>query len=245
MNPFISKKRANLAIVDGRASDEIIKNLNSLGLKTIKTIKYEGVDESIAYHPDIVMHPINYRTLVIAPEVFDFYREELREYDLKLIQGETRLGKEYPEDIAYNVARIGNLALHNTKYTDPLLKYQLGKENIELINVRQGYTKCSLAVMGEDIGITSDWAIYNKLKQLGYKILMIRPGSIELEGQAYGFVGGAHGNLDKNKTFLSGSIDQHPNREEILNFIGENGVELEILSREKIRDLGTIMTFNT
>lgn len=245
MNPFISKKRSNLAIVDGRASDEIIKNLNSLGLKTIKTIKCEGVDESIAYHPDIVMHPINYKTLIIAPEVFDYYREELREYDLKLIQGETSLGKEYPKDIAYNVARIGNLALHNTKYTDPLVKHYLAKENIELINVRQGYTKCSLAVMGEDIGITSDWAIYNKLKQLGYKILMIRAGSIELEGQAYGFIGGTSGNLDKNKTFLSGSIDQHPNREEILNFIGENRVELEILSREKIRDLGTIMTFNT
>ena len=99
--------------------------------------------------------------------------------------------------------------------------------------------------MGENIGITSDWGIYNKLTELGYKILMIRAGNIELKGQSYGFIGGTNGNLDKNKTFFSGTIEEHPNKAEILNFLTDNAVELEILSEEKIIDLGTIMTFNT
>ena len=37
---------------------------------------------------------------------FDYYEERLHGMGIKIIQGETELGKDYPEDIAYNVGRI-------------------------------------------------------------------------------------------------------------------------------------------
>ncbi|MDU5083487.1 DUF6873 family GME fold protein [uncultured Tissierella sp.] len=242
MNPFIPPKSANLAIVDGRIDKEIENNLKRLGLKIIKTIKCHEVHESIAYHPDIVIHPINHNTLIIAPNVFEYYEEMLSNMGIKLIKGEKYLDSKYPEDIAYNVGRLIGAAIHNFKYTDEVLKYHLKKENINFINVNQGYTKCSLAIVGEDSAITGDYPMYEKLRDFGYKVLLIQSGYVSLEGQKYGFIGGTNGSLYNGKSIISGSLNGHPNKDEILNFFIKNNTNLIFLSKKNILDIGTIIT---
>lgn len=234
--------KANLIIVDGRIDDEIYNNLKKLNLKIIKTIKCEEVDESISYHPDIVIHPLNPNTLVIAPNVFDYYVDKLAGMGIKLIKGEKTLSMQYPNDIAYNVGRLSRIAIHNFKHTDEKLKYYLEKENLRLINVNQGYTKCSLAVLDEYTAITSDYPIYRVLTDLGFEILLIESGSILLEGQNYGFIGGTSGCLSGNKFMLSGSLNYHPNKDRILKFISKNKKELVLLSKKQIVDIGTIIS---
>lgn len=242
MNPFIPLNKANLVIVDGRISDEIENNLKILGLKVIKTIECKDVDKSIAYHPDIVIHPINHNTLMIAPNVFDYYEDIFKSTNIKLIKGETDLNCKYPADIAYNVGRLKNFAIHNFKYTDEKLKYYLTKENVEFINVKQGYAKCSIAIIGQDSAITADYPIYEKLKQIGFNILLVEPGHILLEGQKYGFIGGTCGSLSSNLAVISGTLEDHPNKEEILDFYKKNKIELITLSNNKILDIGTIIS---
>ncbi len=244
MNPFIPLSKANVVIVDGRIDEEIENNLNKFGFKIIKTIKCEGVGESVAYHPDIVMHPINHHSLVVAPNVFDYYEDKLSGMGIKLLKGETVLDCKYPDDIAYNVGRLSGIAIHNFKYTDEILKFYLKKEGLDFINVNQGYTKCSLSVVGEDSGITADHQIYKKLTSFGYKILLIEPGHIELEGQKYGFIGGTNGSNCNGESMISGSLNEHPNREEIFRFFDENKIKLHFLSQKKILDIGTIITLN-
>lgn len=244
MNPFIPINSANIAIVDARISMEIECNLNKLGMHIIKTIKCNDVEESISYHPDIVIHPIDHNTLVIAPNVFDYYTEALSEFDIKIIRGEKLLKKNYPEDIAYNVGRLKDAAIHNFKYTDPVLKYHLEKQSIKLIDVRQGYSKCSLALVKDNIAITSDPLIYNKLNSLGYNILLIEHGHIKLKGQRYGFIGGTNGNISKDRVMFSGTLRKHPDGESVEKFLNLNDIEVEFLSSEEITDIGTIITLN-
>lgn len=232
----------NLVIVDGRIDEEIYNNLKKLNLKIIKTIKCEEVDESISYHPDIVIHTINHNTLIIAPNVFDYYADKLDGMGMNLIKGEKFLDRKYPDDIAYNIGRLSGVAIHNFKYTDEKLKYYLKKENLKLINVSQGYTKCSLAILDEYTGITSDYPMYKILTSLGFKILLIESGHILLKGQSYGFIGGSSGSLSKNKFVLSGSLEEHPNKEDILKFIDKNNKEAIFLSRKKIVDIGTLIS---
>lgn len=245
MNPFIPIKKANIAIVDGRIDEEIENNLKRLGLEVIKTIKCQEVDESIAYHPDIVLHPVNYNTLVVAPNVFEYYKDKLEKMGIKLIKGERFLDREYPGDIAYNVGRLSNFAIHNFKYTDEVLKFYLKKENLTFVDVKQGYSKCSLAIVNERAAITADIPIYKKLSSLGLDILLIEPGYISLEGQKYGFIGGTNGSLSNNESIISGVIDNHPNKNEILNFFKKNKVKLIFLSKKPILDIGTIITLNS
>lgn len=241
-NPFIPINKANIAIVAGNANREIINNLEDKGLRVIKTIKCEDVDESIAYHPDIVMHPINYNTLIIAPNVFAYYKDKFKGLNLNLIKGEKELICKYPGDIAYNVGRIYGNAIHNFSYTDELLKYYLLKEGLNLIDVKQGYTKCSISVVDQKSIITSDIPIYIKLNDLGFNVLNIKPGFIELKGQSYGFIGGCSGNISKDIIAFSGSLKDHPDREKIEKFILSRNKKIEYLSKKAITDIGTIIS---
>lgn len=242
MNPFIPLQEANIAIVDGRISDEIKFSLEKLGIRVIKTIKCNDVEDSIAYHPDIVIHPINHNTLVIAPNVFHYYEELLKGLGLKLIKGEKLLGRKYPDDIAYNVGRLSGVAIHNFKYTDEVLKFYFKKEKLELIDINQGYSKCSLSIVNNHSAITSDYPMYEKLTSYGFSILLITQGYIILEGQKYGFIGGTTGNLCNNNILISGNLDNHPNKDDILNFIFEKNGNPIFLSNNTILDIGTIIT---
>lgn len=243
-NPFIPIEDGNVAIVAGNANSEIIDSLKRLGMHIISTVKCIDVDDSIAYHPDIVIHPINYNTLVIAPNVFDYYQDRLERFNLRLIKGERKLVGKYPLDIAYNVGRVYGRAIHNFKYTDEVLKFYLKKEGLEFININQGYTKCSMAIVDENSIITADVPIYNILKNLGYDVLLIKPGYIHLEKQDYGFIGGSTGNFSKDKMFFSGILDSHPDRNEIQKFIHKKNKKIIYLSKKTITDIGTIISLN-
>lgn len=242
-NPFIPIGKANFAIVAGNASEEIISNLEKKNIRVIKTIKCQNLDPSIAYHPDLVIHPIDHNSLIIAPEVFSYYEKELEGLNLRLIKGNQKLSSKYPGDIAYNVGRLGNYAIHNFKYTDGLLKAHLLKEDLELIDIKQGYSKCSMVIVDEESVITSDSTIYKRLKDLGFYILKIEPGFIELQGQNYGFIGGATGNISKDEIVFSGQIKTHPEKEKIEKFIELKNKKIAYLSKDNIIDIGTVICF--
>lgn len=241
-NPFIPKKIHNTIIVDGRISKEIYENLKKLNLNIVPTIKCKEVPEPIAYHPDIVLHPVNYNTVIVAPNVFDYYNIKLSKLGISVIKGESILGQNYSEHIAYNVGRIGNFVIHNLDYIDKKLKYYLEKKNLEFIHVNQGYTKCSMAVVDEKAIITSDRPIYNKLIKLGIDVLLIEPGNIELKGYPYGFVGGTNGNISNKTIIFSGKFNNHMGKESILKFLKNYNKNVIWLSNENIIDIGTLIT---
>ena len=241
VNPFLPRKRANAVIVDGRVKKEIFENLEKLGLRVIPTIKCEDVHDAISYHPDICIHPINSNTLVIAPNVFEYYDSIFKNTSIKLIKGEKHLQSNYPNDIAYNVARVARYAIHNTKYTDEKLAYYLKKEGIEFIDVNQGYSKCSTAIIDDNAIITSDPSIKKECERYDIDILYIKEGHIKLPGFDYGFIGGATGNISKNEILITGRYDEHPNNNEIEQFFRKMNKNVIFLSKESIMDVGSII----
>ncbi len=243
-NPFIPIDKSNVAIIDGRAKEDILKRLEDLNIKVIKTMKCQELQDGISFHPDMVMHPVNHKLLVVAPNVFDYYDDILSNLGIIVLKGEKPITSKYPDDIAYNVGRLGNYAIHNLKYMDEKLKYYLKKENIDLLNVNQGYSKCSLAIVDEKSGITSDKGIYEILSKKGMDMLLIQPGYIGLEGYNYGFIGGALGNYSKNQILFTGTLDKHPDFLRIQSFLNNRKIEIRYLSQDDIVDLGTIITFN-
>lgn len=243
-NPFIPLKDADTVIVAGNISDEIYENLKRKDLRVIKTIPHKKVDKSISYHPDIVIHPINHNILVTEASVYEYYKEEFKNTNIEIIKGESYLDSKYPMDIPYNIGRIGNFAFHNLKYTDEVIKYHFKEQGLELINVKQGYTKCSMAIIGENDVITADVFIHKTLKKLGVNSLLIEPGHIFLQNQNYGFIGGCTGNMSNKEILFSGSLDEHPQKQIIEEFVFSLNKSITYLSEEKISDIGTIIGIN-
>lgn len=239
-NPFIPKGKANVLIVDGRAKD-IIKKLKFLNVEVIPTIKCEELYDAISYHPDIVIHPIKHDTLVVAPNVFYYYKNAFKGTDIKVIEGEKRLGHEYPHNIAYNVARISKYAIHNFKYTDEKLKYYLEKQGLNLVNVKQGYSKCSTTILNDKAIITSDYSIYKALRETTIDVLLIEQGFIDLPGFNYGFIGGTTGLLSPSELIFTGKYDSHPDKLTINIFLEKYGLTPIFLRNKKIIDLGSII----
>lgn len=240
MNSLLLSK-TNTIIIDKRADQETINNLKKLNLNIIFTIKCEEVQEPISCHPDIQLHPINNELIIVAPNVFEHYNKIFKKTNIKLIKGETTLGYNYPMDIPYNIGRIGNFAIHNSKYTDELTKYYLKKEGIELIDVKQGYSKCSLGIIGKNSAITSDQTIYEKLKNKNIDILLVKKGYINLDGYNYGFIGGSMGNIDNENILITGELKTHIDGDKINKFIKNKNKKIIELKKDKIEDLGSLI----
>lgn len=241
MNPFLPYKKPRFAIVDYRADKEIIKNIEKMNIEIIKTIKCKELQEPVMGHPDMILHPVTYDTLILAPNVYDYYHNKLGDNGIKIIKGEKTLSRNHPEDIAYNVARIGKYAFHNIKYTDPKLRYYLEKNGIELIHVNQGYSKCSIAIVDDNKIITTDIGIHEKAVSKGINSIYIEPNIVDLPGYDYGFIGGAAGRISKDEFLITGIIENKVLKRKIHNFISDKGFTISYASEKRIIDLGTII----
>lgn len=241
MNPFIPYKKPRFVIIDYRAGEEILDYLKKLNIEPIKTIKCPDLHEPVDGHPDMVIHPIDFETFVVAPNVYDYYRNVLTGLGIKVIEGGKTLSRNYPEDIAYNVARIGRYAVHNTKHTDQVLKYYLEEAGMEFIHVNQGYTKCSVAALSDNKALTSDFLIHEKLLSYNIDCMYINPKFVHLEGYDNGFIGGSIG-LINDKVFLAtGKIFDDDISLSLREFIQSSGYIYEEASNQQITDLGTLI----
>ncbi len=244
--PNLPQQPVRLVVIDGRSDKEIIDNLAGMGIKAIKTLKHTGVYDAISYHPDIMLHHIKDQCIVYAPGTPPDILYELSYYGFILIPGETPLSHSYPGDIAYNVARVCNMAFHNFNHTDPVLKFHLIKAGVELVHVNQGYSKCSISVVDDKSIITSDRGIAKTASEKGIDVLFTEPDpGIRLPGLNYGFIGGSTGLLDRSIWATAGSLGSLKSSHQIHNFLANRGIKAVSLSLQQITDIGTIIPLLT
>lgn len=239
--PNLPLERVSLAVVDGRIPWEMEKNLRDIDIRLIKTKRTEGLYEAVSYHPDIIIHHLGGNEIVVAPNTDNQFIYSLEEEGFKIIFGKNPVEGTYPYDISYNVARFGNKAVCSIKYTDEVLLQKLYERGIEIINVNQGYAKCSICVVSKNAVITSDKGIYRELQKNNIDVLLITPGNICLFNMEYGFIGGASGSVSDSGIVFFGNIDLHPNNDEIRKFMSKYNKTVINLSVNLLMDLGTLI----
>ncbi len=205
----------------------------------IPTPKVNIAYPEISHHPDLMLHHLGGRFFVSAPETADYFQKVLPE--AKIFCGKSPVGRHYPEDIAYNVARVNRYAFHHAKYTDFVICEYFEQNGVTLIDVPQGYTKCSVAVISENAIITSDSKIAYKADLNGIDVLKIREGGIRLSGFPYGFVGGCCGLISREMLLVNGNLSQHPDFLEMQNFCRKYNVSFCFLHDGFPVDVGSII----
>lgn len=203
--------------------------------QVVRTKANTRVLRGLDTHPDILVHPLPNGDIIVDRDNFEYYREIFK--DKKIISSHSSLSAKYPGDIYLNAFAFKNIFIHNLKHTDQVILDYYKKAGYDLVNIKQGYAKCSCLVT-EDFVITSDGGIYETLKGL-IPIYKIDHGQIKLQNFNYGFIGGASGVLGK-KIFFTGDFSHHSSHEEILKIINKYDYEIEILSKDPIEDFGSI-----
>lgn len=217
-----------MLIIDARFVDKA-KELWGRNHQIIPSYTCKNLQTPVSSHPDMTILPIG-DVFVCAPESYEYYKRFLGE---RLLCGKTYLSSHYPNDIAYNVLIYKDIALGKIDYIDSVVSDELKKRNFRLINVNQGYAKCSCAVCDDGV-ITADDSIYKALCECGIKTLKITPGNVKLEGYDYGFIGGASGVIDGKLTFF-GDVSKHPDYLKIKEFC-----DFDYFSEFPLTDIGTI-----
>lgn len=226
-------------VVDFRISKKSENTLTAMGYNIIKTVKEPDVVDAICGHPDIMLCKLKNND-VAANTTFRGILSK-NEHRCNIIEGKSVLRKEYPNDIAYNSALVGNNLFCNEKYTDSAILDYCRINEIKILNIKQGYAKCSICIVSDNAIITSDKNISDTAIKNNIDVLLIENKGIILKGYSEGFIGGATGLIENNLLAVNGNIKLHKDYIRIKQFCREYGVDIVSLSDEPICDIGSII----
>lgn len=228
--------------VDYRITRTEIENLIKAGIMPIKVPKCSNVYEAVNGHPDIQLNLLKSKSdtkIIIQKEISQEFRNILTKNNIKYIVSKNCLKEKYPSDIILNAFVTENYFIHNTKYTDP--EFFLSQKNKKIINVSQGYTKCSVLPVTETAFITSDKGIFNALKPAGFDILLLPPGDISLPGLNYGFIGGCGGMISNNLMAFFGNLNFYKYGNQVIDFLKKYNISPVYLKDGPLSDRGSLL----
>lgn len=227
-----------IVFVDSRIENDEQNNLIKLGYEVLKCPLSSDLYSAVSGHPDMLMFIVNSKKIIVHKNMQNEFTARLKKLNIDVISSQNALKDLYPKDIILNGVSIANYFVHKLKNTDTILLNNLSGKI--LINVNQGYTKCSTAIVSPEAIMTSDKKIAETFKNLDMDVLYLPPGDIILPGLNYGFIGGCCSLLEKNLMVFYGDLTNYKYEFEVLSFLKKHFVKPYYLSPRKLIDRGSI-----
>ena len=234
------KMNQKYLIIDERMRNIEKQKLEKMGYYLIEIKKNPNVYEEISSHVDIFACKIGDK-IIVEPSVY----EDISKI-INVEKGDACVSSKYPEDIKYNVCIIGKKAIHRLDCTDSKIKEELIKNGYELINTKQGYTNCSIAVIDDSSAIVTDKELYKTLKSHDIDTLFLdyEPDIKLLNTDSYsnkkGFIGGAISRIEDN-IIIFGDLRKIDVDDKIRNFILQKKLSIIEFENLDVIDYGGII----
>lgn len=209
------------------------ESLSELEITPVWLPKNTCADPRLQGHADLMALYMGNGKIVCVPGIANL----LTRLNMHVIPVKSKLAAQYPNDCLLNGCLLGHCYIHRLDVTDPSVRINL--DEIQSLDVKQAYTKCSTCVVHSNAIITSDPGISKIASSHNIDVLTIRPGYIELPGYKYGFIGGATFKIAKNILAFTGTFDHHPDHANILNFLRKHNVQPLCLTTRTIFDIGS------
>lgn len=226
--PYLPQKRISLAVGD----------ICIAGAHVIKPYRMECMPPSMKYHADLSFCYLGFGVAVCAPEAYTYYRDALSGYGIRLVKGERHLSGNYPWDAAYNVAILGDKIFCKKAITDEAVLYEAQKAGYTIVNINQGYAKCSVCPVDEKSAISADASFIKAAEATGVDVLAITNNGIRLEGFDNGFFGGCVYMADRKTLAVKGDISTLPQFETIKDFLAKRDIRIK-------PDIGAVTDFGS
>lgn len=216
-------------------------SLERLGIEPVPIPDNPNIDPRLSGHADLSVFSYGRGELLLASYLSDSsFADTLKEIGCKINFCREPQRSLYPFDAALNVCYLGNhVILNKNTAAREIVNYFTSRDNIQLLETRQGYTGCSVCVVSENAIITSDRGIAHRLEAShGVDVLLIEPGHIDLPGFPYGFIGGSAFLISNTTMAFTGRLDRHPDRMRIEEFLYRRGISAVYLTELPIFDMG-------
>ncbi len=219
--------------------NDVITALNENGVRTLRLGYLCGKNIESAHADMRVLHLGGNEVLTLAGD--EELNRRLRSLGFNVTQTQRHLTEfKYPECTALNCLLCGSTAFANFRNADAAVSAKLS--GYVCVNVRQGYTKCSAAVVRSDAIITADETIYRAATDCGIDVLKISEGGIHLCERYHGFIGGACFLIESNTLAFFGELRKHRDYDDIKAFCGNHGVYTLDLCGGALRDIGGVVS---
>lgn len=202
-----------------------------------------SLPEAVNGHSDLLIFKIDNKLVTRK----SYYRTAKEKIDLicdkgglELVLSKSEAGDKYPNDCGLCAAVSGRNIICRKASVDGKILRLACDLGYNLLNVPQGYSKCSCAVLADGAIITADRGIAKVTLENSIDTLLISEGNVELPGYAYGFIGGATG-LCGNMLYFCGNLESHPDHTEIEEFARKHSTKCVSLSEEKLYDVGSLL----
>jgi len=224
-----------IIIHDSRLPSKAMTNLKKYG-DCLSFYTENITQNAIAGHPDIFFCPVDEK-MIVAPNIPAVYIDYLLKNNVTFITGKTIVGNLKQNTTPYNAVVTDKYVIHNSRFTD--LSILEATKNRIYIDVKQGFTRCSLMPLKDNNFISSDKGIVKKLQEYGLNCHYFSPEEIILPVFPYGFIGGCMGAY-QDKIFIIGSLKYHSDGERMESLLKCLNYEIVELYDGKLFDGGSL-----
>ena len=235
-SPHLPDSKVRALIVGECYAARLSPALESFGVRVIPCPINPYVDARLSYHSDLSVYHVGGKCFYLARHLRDSeLAKELEHLGASVRFSKARQGGEYPLDASLCALPLGDAVYHNAKICDELIVQSTSRFE----NIKQGYAKCAVCPVSSDAAITADKGVARVLEKNGVRVLQVLPGGIVLDGFDEGFIGGAAFKIAPDVLAFTGSLDLHPDKEKIEEFLSECGVRPEYLTAGQAFDIGS------
>ena len=237
--PNLPSGKVSVAALGEAYEEELSPVLERYGVKLLGCPSNQKIDARLSSHIDLSVFHIGENKFLLSNAAYDgIFATELKKLGADIIVSEKNLAPEYPNDAALCALSIGGRVFHNAELTAPEIK-RLFMDRF--FHVNQGYSKCVACPVTENAAICSDPGLVKAMRGQGIEVLQIEAGFIALEGFNEGFIGGAAFKIARDRLAFTGTLDGHPDKARILDFLLRHGVSPVFLTDKPIFDVGSII----
>ncbi len=215
------------------------EGLSALGIRAFQVPDNKSVDPRLSGHADMSAVHLGGARVLISSAVAEI-KPQLEKAGYEVLISGLEQRADYPGDVGLNGCIIGDKIICMEKASDKLML-----SGRKIINVKQGYAKCSVCAVDEKHVITDDIGIRSACEKNGIECLYVSKGGIILEGFDHGFIGGSCFKADKNLIAFTGTLKNHPDEYAIMKYLEKLRTEAVFLTEEPCFDVGSVIPLKT
>ncbi|MEG2080075.1 MAG: hypothetical protein RRZ68_00745 [Oscillospiraceae bacterium] len=238
-NPYLPINEVT-KIIAGEGMRDFSSELECLGISVLYAKSSENLQKPVASHTDLLCNYFGEKTFFVEKSQKELF-ESLNQLGANVIIENSDFLADYPNDVKLNCVRIADSLICNKKTISNKILQLAIESDLKIIDVSQGYTKCSIVVACQNAVITDDININSELLKNGFDVLLVEKGDVLLNGYNYGFIGGCCSLISKNKMLFIGDIKTHRNFLSIKDFLSNYKIDVLCLNSKKLIDIGSFI----